>query len=354
MNEFDKLFQKIKNLQQKEKTLLIAIDGRGGSGKSTLAEKLKQNLPNASIVHLDDFAYPKTDRERLLNQVISPLKENRPAKYQRFDWGTKQLAEWHEIEPGGIVIIEGVSTLHDILYKHYDFRIWIECPAEIGFRRGVERDKKVYQVDTTKEWLEEWMPEEKKYIEEQKPQKRADFIINGEDIITKQVNNESIHIVTYDQTWPEKFEKEKELIQTTIGSYITGGIHHVGSTSIPELSAKPIIDIMVGVESLEKAKPCIELLTKIDYQYYPYKPDTMIWFCKPSPEHRTHHLYLIETTNPEFKARLAFRDYLRNHPQERKEYEELKTQLAEKFTNDREAYTQAKTEFVETILKKTL
>jgi|SRR5579885_3209087 len=173
------LIQKIKNLSQKQKTLLLAIDGRGGSGKSTLAEKLKQNLQDVTIVHLDDFAYPNTDRQRLLTQVILPLKENKPAKYQRFDWGTKQLAEWHEIQPGGIVIIEGVSTLHDMLYKYFDFKIWIECPAKVGFQRGVQRDKAVYHVDTTKDWLETWMPEEKKYIDEQHPQERADFIFDG-------------------------------------------------------------------------------------------------------------------------------------------------------------------------------
>lgn len=168
------------------------------------------------------------------------------------------------------------------------------------------------------------------------------------------IKDESIHITPYDETWVQKFEEEKNLIDKTIGTFITGGIHHVGSTAVPGLSAKPIIDIMVGVKNLEESKPYIELLSKIHYQYYPYKPDQMLWFCKPSPEKRTHHLYLIETTNPEFKARLAFRDYLRNHPEERKEYQVLKINLAEKFTDDREAYTQAKTNFVEDILKKAL
>src|SRR5205807_1655147 len=117
--------------------------------------------------------------------------------------------------------------------------------------------------------------------------------------------NEAIHIVPYDPIWQTKFETEKELIQKTIGPWISAGIHHVGSTSIPGLAAKPIIDIMVGVKNLEEAKPCIDLLAQINYQYYPYKPDQMLWFCKPSPEHRTHHLYLIEPTHPEWKARLT-------------------------------------------------
>ncbi len=118
------------------------------------------------------------DRQRLLNQVILPLRSKEPAHYQRYDWKTKQLAEWIDIQSEGIVIIEGVLTLHDVLYKHYDLKIWIECPAEIGFQRGVERDKLHHNVDTSEEWREKWMPEEKKAIEAQQPERKADIILD--------------------------------------------------------------------------------------------------------------------------------------------------------------------------------
>lgn len=166
--------------------------------------------------------------------------------------------------------------------------------------------------------------------------------------------DEPVVIVPYDSQWPEKFEEEKKLIQETIGKYITGEINHVGSTAIPGLSAKPIIDIMVGVESLEASKPAIALLEKINYCYYPYKAQFMHWFCKPSPEHRTHHLHLIPTASPEYKAKIAFRDYLRANPQVRQAYEDLKTKKAEQFRNDREAYTQAKTDFVKRSVREVL
>jgi uridine kinase len=179
MSQLDDLVKNITSLSRKHQTLLIAIDGRGGSGKSTLANRLKEKLPKVDIVHLDDFAYPNTDRQRLLDQVIIPLESNNPANYQRFDWGSKKLAEWHEIKPGGIVFIEGVSTLHDILYKHFDYKIWIECPPEIGFQRGLDRDMNVYKVDTKDDWINKWMPEEKKYVEEHKPQEKANYIIDG-------------------------------------------------------------------------------------------------------------------------------------------------------------------------------
>ena len=165
---------------------------------------------------------------------------------------------------------------------------------------------------------------------------------------------ETVHVVPYDNSWPKKFIIEKKLIEETLDSWITDGVHHVGSTSIPEMSAKPIIDIMVGVKNLEEAKACIPLLEKIQYCYYPYKPEEMIWFCKPSPYKRTHHLYLMEVSHPEWQARIAFRDYLKNHPDAKEEYLNLKTELAEKYRDDREAYTEAKTDFVKKIVKKAL
>ena len=163
--------------------------------------------------------------------------------------------------------------------------------------------------------------------------------------------NEPVHLKPYNAAWPKKFAIEKKLIEKTISAWVDGGIHHVGSTAIPDLSAKPIIDIMVGVKNLEKAKECIPLLEAIGYCYYPYRP-YMHWFCKPSPAHREFHLQLMEPEHPQWSARLAFRDYLRVHPETAKEYAMLKEKLAEKFRDDREAYTEAKTKFVESVVEK--
>lgn len=179
----DQLVEKINSLPRKRKTLLIGIAGRGGSGKSTLAEKLREMLSDAIVIHLDDFYSPELnegylDLERLREQVIDPLKEDNPANYQKYDWGTKKLVEWRKVEPGGIVIIEGVSLIHDDMEGAFDFTVWIECPAEVGFQRGLERDKSVYGVDTTEDWLNVWLPEEKKYVETQRPQEKADFVVD--------------------------------------------------------------------------------------------------------------------------------------------------------------------------------
>src|SRR2546423_2215298 len=153
-------------------------------------------------------------------------------------------------------------------------------------------------------------------------------------------------IERYDSDWPAKFDHERAALEKVLGPGITGGIHHVGSTSVPGLDAKPVIDILVGVNDLETARSYIEPLKALGYMYAPYRSDEMAWFCKPHPAHRTHHLHLVPTGSPRFRAELAFRDYLRAHPAIAEEYLTLKRKLAAEFEHDREAYTQAKAEFI--------
>lgn len=71
-------------------------------------------------------------------------------------------------------------------------------------------------------------------------------------------DDEPVRIGAYDPAWPVQFEAERAALQACIGQWITGGIHHVGSTSVPGLPAKPVIDILAGVESLDNSRPCIE------------------------------------------------------------------------------------------------
>jgi len=161
--------------------------------------------------------------------------------------------------------------------------------------------------------------------------------------------DERVRLVPHNPEWAARFEEEAVQVRQLMGQWITGGVHHVGSTAVPGLAAKPIIDIAVGVESLEASRPCIELLAEIRYLYSPYRADVMHWFCKPDPARRTHHLHLIPTGSPRFADELAFRDYLRAHPDRAAEYGALKKRLAAEHAEDREAYTEAKTSFVEEV-----
>ncbi len=164
------------------------------------------------------------------------------------------------------------------------------------------------------------------------------------------MNDEQIRLVPYDPDWPARFERERNVLEEAIGPWAVGGIHHVGSTAVPGLEAKPIIDILVGVEDLTFSRACFEPLADLDYLYAPYRAQEMHWFCKPEPSHRTHHLHLVPVHLARFQDELSFRDRLREDPQTAGEYVELKRSLAARFPHDREAYTEAKADFIRRVL----
>ena len=167
-----------------------------------------------------------------------------------------------------------------------------------------------------------------------------------------ELTDEPIRIAPYDPDWPTRFEEERAALEEAIGPWAAGGIHHIGSTAVPGLDAKPIIDILVGVEDLESSRACFDPLKELGYLYAPYLSDEMHWLCKPHPSRRTHHLHLIPRQSARFRDELAFRDYLRFHPEAAAEYADLKRELATRFENDREAYTDAKAEFIRQALER--
>jgi GrpB-like predicted nucleotidyltransferase (UPF0157 family) len=163
-----------------------------------------------------------------------------------------------------------------------------------------------------------------------------------------------VRIVPYDAAWTDEFEAEKARLEPLLAPWLAGGIHHVGSTSVAGLAAKPVIDILAGVRSLEESRDAIEPLQELSYCWAPYKTERMNWFCKPSPEHRTHHLHLVVPGSTAWREELAFRDALRAEPATARNYDELKRRLASEHVRDREAYTVAKTEFIEAVLARVL
>jgi GrpB-like predicted nucleotidyltransferase (UPF0157 family)/GNAT superfamily N-acetyltransferase len=174
---------------------------------------------------------------------------------------------------------------------------------------------------------------------------------SGRPVIRLRVSlDEPVELVAYDRAWPGRFEEERAALQEKIGRWISGGIHHVGSTAVPGLDAKPVIDILVGVEGLEASRACFGALAGLGYLYAPYRVEEMHWFCKPHPSRRSHHLHLVPTGSRRFRDELAFRDRLRSNPELGAEYAALKRALAERFRTDRDAYTEAKGGFVARVL----
>jgi len=152
-------------------------------------------------------------------------------------------------------------------------------------------------------------------------------------------------VTDYDPQWPIMYEEEKAQVISVIGGKILA-IEHIGSTAVSGLGGKPIIDIMVGVRRITNAKECIEPLATVGYEYV-----SLRYFRKGPPE-RHRHLHMIELGSDFWESHILFRDYLRAHPETAQEYYELKKELAAKFKFDGDAFTDAKSEFIERVIEK--
>ena len=156
--------------------------------------------------------------------------------------------------------------------------------------------------------------------------------------------HEAVVLVPYDPAWAERFEAERAQVAAALGGRALS-IEHIGSTAVPGLSAKPVIDIQVGVRKLADAEDCIEPLAQLGYTFINHPQNThRRFFRKGSP--RTHHLHIVEHDHPEAIDQLVFRDALRADPALVQQYKALKADLAARYRTERAAYTDAKGEFV--------
>lgn len=159
-----------------------------------------------------------------------------------------------------------------------------------------------------------------------------------------------IIVVEYDPTWPDTFESLKKRVAQALGD-VAVAIEHVGSTSVPGLAAKPIIDMDVVVPTSGDVPTAIERLADIGYIHQGNLGiEGREAFIAP-PNTPDHHLYVCPQDSRELRRHVRFRDYLRRHPDAAKRYADLKRLLAERHRDDRGAYTQAKTEFITEILR---
>lgn len=161
----------------------------------------------------------------------------------------------------------------------------------------------------------------------------------------------TVEIVGYDPLWPQMFEKEKAALLAVLGKEVLA-IEHIGSTSVPGLASKPIIDMVVAVKSFDQLDYFIDHLQKLGYEYM---PDRMFkerkFFPKGSQDNRTHHLNLVIKNDPEqWDNMMLFRDYLRKNDAVRDQYSKLKQELADNHPNDRYNYTEGKNSFIQQVL----
>ncbi len=171
----------------------------------------------------------------------------------------------------------------------------------------------------------------------------------------QRVVREELAIALYNPEWLELFRQEKEHLLSCLPAELIRRVEHFGSTAVPGLAAKPIVDMLVEVTDLQATK--VQIAPVLESQGYDYfwrathgddGPPFYAWFIKRAPQTgaRTQHIHMVESDFDDHWDRLLFRDYLIEHPKVAMEYEELKFRLAATSPQDRVAYTRGKTEFI--------
>ena len=166
------------------------------------------------------------------------------------------------------------------------------------------------------------------------------------------MRRDKILIEDYDPSWPALFEAQRPIVTRLLERTLTSEVEHVGSTSVPGLPAKPIIDMLAVVNDYDEAGPRLEKLSMAGWVIAPEAGDAearKYSICFPSIERRTHHLHVVEPTWG-WEDLLLFRDYLRAHPVAAADYATLKRSLAAADDEDRPRYRAAKAPFIQATL----
>ncbi len=162
---------------------------------------------------------------------------------------------------------------------------------------------------------------------------------------------DTIEVVDADPSWPDQFAVESQALKEALRAF-NPRIEHFGSTAVPNLAAKPILDIFVIIEEVSVWPHLIAPMANLGYIHWAENPRTdRMFFVKGMPPfgiRRSHHVHV--RTSADAIEELHFRDWLRGHPDDVIRYQKLKRELAERFKSDREAYTAAKSEFIRQIL----
>ena len=163
------------------------------------------------------------------------------------------------------------------------------------------------------------------------------------------VPDDEVHLADYDPLWADRYEEMASRLRNTVSPGIALRIEHYGSTAIPGIPAKPVIDILMEVPSFSEARRnLIPLFNRLECEYWWYDEHMLFIVRDESTGVRTYHIHVAPEGHRVWEG-VVFRDYLRTHPEDAQRYADLKRKLAESYGNDREAYTDLKTDFVNEI-----
>jgi GrpB-like predicted nucleotidyltransferase (UPF0157 family)/predicted kinase len=334
-----------------EKIMIIIINGPLGVGKTEVARKLIEKFERAVMldgdylgaVHPFDIHVPQ--RVDYLYDTICHV-----ARFHAEHGYHNLVVNYMFEKPESLAQLRG--ALNEIDDVTYAFRLTCS-PEEIDQRirsRSSDVDRLAWDLQRCRELQ----------AIQDTAARRSDLgividttglsIAEVADAIWRNITEE-VALVPYDPTWPHMFEAERKNIESALGDRVTE-IHHIGSTAVPGLAAKPVIDIMLVVPKLEDAIDCIATLSDLGYTFINHPQNTdRRFFRKGQP--RTHHVHIVAQSHAELKNHLAFRDALRADPQLRDQYAALKFDLAERHRTDRAQYSDSKTEFVRRVLSST-
>jgi GrpB-like predicted nucleotidyltransferase (UPF0157 family) len=167
-----------------------------------------------------------------------------------------------------------------------------------------------------------------------------------------QQRRDPIEIVPYGPGWPAAFDQQRLRVESALCPWLVGPVEHIGSTSVPGLAAKPIIDMLARIPDYHTVD-IVEAMSSIGWTHAPEPGDerSRKWsFCFPDIGWRTHHLHIFEAAPENWQFLLTFRDHLRSHPDDAAEYGRIKKALAAVDAHDRPRYRAGKAPFIEELL----
>lgn len=161
----------------------------------------------------------------------------------------------------------------------------------------------------------------------------------------------TVELLPYNKQWAIEFEKAKKQLLSALGNNAKA-IEHIGSTSVPGLAAKPVIDISIGVQKMQDSEKYIPLLEDAGFKFIRHSGmNKHLFFAKGPDNNRTHYIHLVRYNGAIWKRDIAFRNFLRAHKKVASNYAHLKKKLQKEYASNRSAYTAAKDAFIASIIK---
>jgi GrpB-like predicted nucleotidyltransferase (UPF0157 family)/dephospho-CoA kinase len=335
----------------------VFVTGISGTGKTSIANAL--NLKGIKAFSMDEVDGLCQWINRETGDIVDYEAKLDRDFIDSHIWvcNTDKLKNLIEGQEG--VAVLGMAENQNEFLSLFDKILLLQCAPETFLSRIERREDNIFGKDKTAQGyiLETYREFENDMLEKgaisinvEKPfdevEERIISEINGRNIA-------SVELSKPDPIWTRKFESAKGEILDACGDRIVS-IEHIGSTSIPNLSAKPEIDILIGVNSLDDAEKCVGPLKSIDYPYYKrfeeFVPDRR-YFRKSDGTTPLVHIHMYEIKGETYKNHLLFRDYMRVHPEAVVEYEKLKRRLLEESKGDRGVYQDGKIEFTKHIIE---